>query len=71
MDPVTGEPHGPRPYAACRFAARRFPSGQRRTVAHERNYEEVRDLVLLLAAQPIGKGLAERLKRIVVLSDHR
>jgi hypothetical protein len=39
-------------------------------VAHERSYEEVRELVLLLAEQPIGNGLAERLKKIVIHADH-
>ena len=38
---------------------------QRQTVVHERNYEEVRDLVLLLAEQPIGRDVSEKLKRIV------
>jgi hypothetical protein len=38
-------------------------------VAHERSYEEVRGLVLLLAEQPMGRDMAERLKRIVVHAD--
>jgi hypothetical protein len=38
---------------------------QRQTVVHERSYEEVRDLVLLLADQPIGRDASEKLKRIV------
>ena len=43
----------------------RTAGDQRRTVVHERSYEEVRDLVLLLADQPIGRDASEKLKRIV------
>jgi hypothetical protein len=42
---------------------------RRRTVAHDRSYEEVRGLVLLLAEQPIGRDAAEKLKRIVIRAD--
>lgn len=58
---------------AARELGRRYRTGgdQRRTMAprqtvvHERSYEEVRDLVLLLADQPIGHDASEKLKRIV------
>jgi hypothetical protein len=49
-----------------RIAGDQRQSGDRRqTVVHERSYEEVRDLVLLLAEQPIGRDASEKLKRIV------
>jgi hypothetical protein len=44
--------------------------GLRRTVIHERNYEEVRDLVLLLAEQPIGGDVVAELRGIVARADH-
>ena len=43
--------------------------GLRRTVIHERNYEEVRELVLLLAEQPIGRDVVPELRGIVALAD--
>jgi hypothetical protein len=55
---------------AVRYPRRQYPNTapQRRTVAHERPYEEVRSLVLLLAEQHVGR-VAEKLKRIVVRAD--
>ena len=44
--------------------------GLRQTVVHERNYEEVRELVLLLAEQPIGRDVVPELRGIVALADH-
>ena len=44
--------------------------GLRRTVIHERNYEEVRELVLLLAEQPIGRDVVAELHGIVARVDH-
>jgi hypothetical protein len=44
--------------------------GLRRTVVHERNYEEVRELVLLLAEQPIGRDVVAELHGIVARADH-
>ena len=44
--------------------------GLRRTVVHERSYEEVRELVLLLAEQPISRDVVAELHGIVALADH-
>jgi hypothetical protein len=55
---------------AVRYPRRQYPNTapQRRAVAHERSYEEVRGLVLLLAEQQ-ARDVAEKLKRIVVRAD--
>jgi hypothetical protein len=42
----------------------------RRIVAHERSYQEVRELVLLLAEQSNGRDAAARLRKIVIHADH-
>jgi len=55
-----GEPHHQSPSSLAGWSA----------VVHERSYEEVRELVLLLAAQPIGRDVAEDLQTMVVHADH-
>ncbi len=59
MDDAVSEPHHSYPVAAGR-----------RTSAHERSYEEVRELVLLLAEQSISLDLAAGLQKIVTHADH-
>lgn len=61
VDEIAGQPR------------RQFPADarQQRTVVHERSYEEIRELVLRLADQPVGGWVAERLKGMAARPNHK